>query len=163
LGIQEGMRLYISGALHGARNLEAAREKYEAVAELLTREGFLPYLPYQQTDPAWAQDLEPVRVFSCDLHALSECEMVVAFLDEPSLGVGAEIALAIQQAKSVFGVYREGHQISRFIEGLLASSNHCVLLRYDKLEDIVRAIISRLQGDPADLHPNPVGSPGVRL
>jgi hypothetical protein len=140
MGIQAAMRIYISGALRGANDLEAARVKYETTARLLSREGISAYLPHQQTDPYRAWALEPVTVFSQDLQALSESDAILAFLDEPSLGVGAEIVLAVQNRKPVVGVYRNGNIISRFIEGFLISAN-CSILRYDDLEDLVNQIV----------------------
>lgn len=142
---QDRLRLYISGALQGARDLGAARKKYEAVAERLTRDGFAPYLPHQQTDPILARDIDAVQVFSHDLGVLSECDAVLAFLDEPSLGVGAEIALAIQRGKPVIAVCKRGNRTSRFVEGLLASSRNCTLLRYDDLEEVASSIAASLR------------------
>jgi hypothetical protein len=144
LGIQEGLRIYISGALQGSGDLRAAREKYEALARLLRQEGFAPYLPHMQTDPVLAKNLSSDQVFAQDLQVLSGCDAVVAFLDEPSLGVGAEIALAIQQGKPTIAACKSGSATSRFIEGLIASSTGCTIIRYSGLTDIVTGVMASL-------------------
>jgi nucleoside 2-deoxyribosyltransferase len=134
------MKIYISGALRGSRNLVEAREKYEGVAQSLAARGFSFYLPHQQTDPVWAEELDPVDVFRHDLRELLKCDLVLAFLDEASLGVGAEIVLAVQHAKPVVGAYKRECSLSRFISGFLMTSRQCVLLEYDHLEDLVQWI-----------------------
>jgi len=82
-------------------------------------------------------------VFLKDVEALFSCDVIVAFLDEPSLGVGAEIALAIQQEKVVIGLFRRGSEVSRFIEGLLRVSRNCIVAEYDDLADAVEVVIGR--------------------
>ena len=144
MGIQEGLKVYISGALHGSRDLLAAREKYESVAELLAQEGFEAYLPHLHTDPESAHYLTPSQVFNHDLKVLSECDAVLAFLDEPSSGVGAEIAIAVQQRKPTIAVCRRGETTSRFIEGLIAASSVSVFMEYDTLGDVVNGVVASL-------------------
>jgi nucleoside 2-deoxyribosyltransferase len=139
-------RFYISGALRGSKALSAAREKYEEFACLLTYMGYEAYLPHSQTDPEMDSDMEPSAVFLKDMGALSACDAVVAFLDEPSLGVGAEIALAIQQEKAVIGIFRRGNEVSRFIEGLIRVSENSLMVEYEGLQDAADSVIRKVEG-----------------
>lgn len=138
--------LYISGALRGARSLAAARRKYEDFAGLLACGGkYDTYLPHSQTDPESDSGLDPVAVFTKDVEALLACDAVIAFLDEPSLGVGAEISLAFQHKKVVVGIFKRGTQVSRFVEGLIQVSKGSIL-EYDDLQDGVELVIGELEG-----------------
>lgn len=131
---------YISGALIGSKDLQAARLKYENLANLLNQIDIQPYLPHQQTDPIIMTHLKPEDVFEKDITALYSCDLIIVFLDEPSLGVGAEIALAINQHKQVVAVYPHKQVVSRFILGMLKKYTNSTIIQYSKLDDITKTI-----------------------
>ena len=116
------MMVYISGALKASRDLARARALYESVAEIVTLAGHIAYLPHQFTDPEYAVTASPVQVFQRDLAALRSADGVLAFLGEPSLGVGAEIAICTQAKTPLLGLHRPGDDVSRFAVGLLEAA-----------------------------------------
>lgn len=113
------MRVYISGALKASRDLAAARKLYEYAATSVRRVGVEPYLPHATTDPEKEADLSPISVYHTDITALRSCQAVIAFLDEPSLGVGAELAICAQDDIPVLGLCRSPDEVSRFAIGCL--------------------------------------------
>lgn len=116
------MRVYISGALKASRDLAAARKLYEHAATSVRRDGVEPYLPHATTDPEKEADLSPLSVYHTDVTALRSCQAVIAFLDEPSLGVGAELAICAQDDIPVLGLCRSPERLSRFAIGCLLDS-----------------------------------------
>lgn len=112
-------KVYISGALMGARDLGRARELYEIFASACRDAGWIPYLPHSNTDPDAAATLPASTVVSRDLEELESADVLLAYLGEPSLGVGAEIALAVCRDKPILATYESGRRISRFVLGLL--------------------------------------------
>jgi nucleoside 2-deoxyribosyltransferase len=113
------MKVYVSGPLHGSRDLRVARDLYDSIALELRECGHEPYVPHHSTDPQLASELTSEEVCRRDLKALSECDAIVAHIGAPSTGVGAEIAIALQQGMSVLGIRREHETASRFAEGLI--------------------------------------------
>lgn len=91
------------------------------------RAGHVAYVPHHYTDPLLAEYLSAELVFERDLEALESCDAVVAHIGLPSTGVGAEIALAVEQNCPVLGIKRHTETASRFAEGLLlrAGSEVC--------------------------------------
>jgi nucleoside 2-deoxyribosyltransferase len=143
------VRIYVSGALAASASLCDARAKYEQVAALLRGHQCDVYLPHNFTDPEYGAGASPRKVFERDVQALFSCDVVLAFLDEPSLGVGAEIALALERGVTVFGVWQRGRQVSRFVTGLLESANRGRTAEYVLLEDIVALVTTTAEDNIA--------------
>ena len=120
------MYVYVSGALMGSRDLMTARQNYEFAAECIEDIGHRAYVPHLHTDPVLDPSKTPSQVFETDLRQLKQADLIVAFLDEPSLGVGAELALASEAKIPVLGLHRQGATVSRFVTGLLLSSGNTV-------------------------------------
>lgn len=116
------MRVYISGALKSARSLEAARRLYEHAARAVEMAGHDPYLPHSKTDPERDPGIDSVEVFEQDVSELRRSDAMIAFLDEPSLGVGAELAISAQMNIPVLVLHRSDADVSRFALGCVFSS-----------------------------------------
>jgi len=61
--------------------------------------------------------LTPRRVFERDVEWMRDAECVIAEVSTPSLGVGYEIASALQATKPTLCLYRAGLEISKMITG----------------------------------------------
>lgn len=132
------MKVYISGALSSSSNLRSARDKYGKAADLLTQSGVDAYLPHTETDPISSPGTTPLDVFHTDVNALMASDAILAFLDEPSLGVGAEIAIALANGLAVVGACHMSVDASRFVIGLLEqAAPQAVIVRYETLADLV--------------------------
>ncbi len=137
--------VYISGALAGAQDLSSRCRFYERFASMASTKGISVYLPHTRTHPEADPALLPRQVFDLDLKMIKRCSLLVAFLDVPSLGVGAEIALACEFGIPVLGTTVRGSKTSRFIVGLLDSFPHCIFYEYDEFEDLVTCTGSVLE------------------
>ena len=137
------MRIYVSGALKGSRDLRTARELYERAAATVAAAGHEPYLPHKNTDPEEAAQLPPERVFDTDLNAIRNSHAVLAFLSEPSLGVGAELAICRREAIPLLGLCEEGVEVSRFAIGCLVAGRG-QLVRYGAWTQAQEAILDFL-------------------
>jgi 2'-deoxynucleoside 5'-phosphate N-hydrolase len=113
--------VYISGPLQAASDLAAARDTYEAAAEVCRQAGWDAYVPHQATDPIANADVSSGTVFARDLSRVSQADAILAFIGPPSSGVGAELGIAFAAEKIVIGVYFESERPSRFILGMLQS------------------------------------------
>lgn len=59
----------------------------------------------------------PRRVFQQDIVWLDECDVVIAEVSNPSLGVGYEICYALDKGLNVLCLYQQGLKISKMITG----------------------------------------------
>lgn len=135
------LRVYISGAFVGSRDWDAASQRYEQLGSMLTDSGFSVYLPHANTDPILNADLSPEIVFSRDREEMLKSDVLVALLDEPSHGVGAEICMALCGGMTVLGTCSRERKVSRFIQGLLNTSSKGVFFEYEDLRDIVQKAV----------------------
>ncbi|KQR19141.1 hypothetical protein ASF79_15845 [Agreia sp. Leaf335] len=121
------MRIYISGPLQGARDIDVARRFYDEIAAIVEGAGCEAYVPHHFTDPIQARSLSASSVFASDLAALSAADAVIAHIGLPSTGVGAELALAAASHRKVLGLKRPGEPGSRFAEGLILDAGGSVI------------------------------------
>lgn len=71
------MRVYISGALSGSRDLAAARDLYERAALAVSQAGHEPYIPHATNDPERAATLAPESVYEFDMNAVHRSDAVL--------------------------------------------------------------------------------------
>ncbi len=141
-------QVYLSGALAGAQDLTSRCRFYERFASMASEEGISVYLPHTKTHPQADSGLLPEQVFDLDLAMIRRSSLLVAFLDVPSLGVGAEVALACELGIPVMGTTAYERSTSRFIVGLLSNSRHGTFYQYERLEDLVAHTASILESSP---------------
>ena len=144
------MKFYISGAIQGSSDIESARDIYEHAASAVEQAGAKAYVPMLEQEEMFPKP-DSVGVYETDLQAIVESNGIIVFLDEPSLGTGAEIILAQHYQKSILPVIREGKSFSRFIDGLFRV-NQLPVHEYDgpeTLGEIIHKHVSDLSGRPA--------------
>ena len=136
------MRIYLSGALASAVNLEAACAQYDAIAIGLAAHGIETYVPHHSTHPRLHGQSTPFEVYETDSQRLLTCDAVLALLDAPSFGVGAEIALAVSNGRAVLGAVasQRAARVSRYIAGLLSTGVFPNLVTYEDVSSLVRAV-----------------------
>lgn len=142
--------VYVSGALMNVPDLNRARQMYAAFAAACRKASWRAYLPHTRTDPEFSASLSPESVAKRDLGELGRADVVLAYLGEPSLGVGAEIAVAINQGKRILAIHESGRRVSRFILGLLHDYSSAAVFAFDSEKDACEWItqsLVRYRGD----------------
>ncbi len=84
---------------------------------LLGRVNIHAYLPWLYTDPVAHPHLSPSAVYKKNTRKISESDFVLAYLGEPSLGVGQELEIAHKYQVPVVGLAKRGEQVSRMTLG----------------------------------------------
>lgn len=110
--------VYISGALHQANNLESLVQFYELTAIVCSSYNFIPFVPHLFSHPQNHSELHSKTVFHRDAFFLLNSKIVIAYVGEKSLGVGAEIAFAYAHNIPILLCHERGKKISRFIDGM---------------------------------------------
>lgn len=126
---------YISGALSGADDLSAARHLYAKFAAACAQAGWKGYLPHQNTDPEHSAHLSSAAVTAKDLVEIVRADAVVIYLGQPSLGVGAEVAIAMHLSKPILGLHEKTNQFSRFVKGMLEAYPKAQVFAYETIEE----------------------------
>jgi hypothetical protein len=136
------LRIYISGAFTNISNWIEVSQIYEYVAKSFNQNGFGIYLPHSKTPPTLTEGLTSEEVFLRDFDEIKKSQIIFAFLDNPSHGVGAEIALALNLGLIVVGVSHNNIKISRFIEGLLQNHPNGYFFKYENIDEIQLNFVS---------------------
>ena len=138
------MRIYFSGAIAGGRdNLPVYRH---IVARLKSLGHSVP--TEHVADPNVLDDervVAPRAVYERDVAWINESQAMIADISTPSLGVGYEIACALQRGVPTLCVYREGLFVSKMITG--NPSPHLTIATYRDTAELDRHIdtfLSRL-------------------
>jgi nucleoside 2-deoxyribosyltransferase len=139
------VRAYVSGALNNVADLAAARTLYETLGDACDAAGCPAYVPHQHADPERDPQMSNREVAERDLAAIAAADVVVAHLGEPSLGVGAELALALHTGKRILALARDDQRVSRFALGLLElHPGQAEILRYRTIDEACAWIGAKL-------------------
>ena len=88
-------------------------------------------------DPQFLGLAEPDEIYRRDVHNVRMCDFVVAEISNPSIGVGMEDMLAIEQMKPVLKFHETDEEpLSRMISGAEGK----VLLEYSNIQDVERIL-----------------------
>jgi hypothetical protein len=137
------MRIYFSGAISGGR------ENLPVYQHIVTRLKALGHeVPSEHVANARVLEEEasvsPRAVYERDIGWIRVCDAMIAEVSTPSLGVGYEIARALQEGKSVLCVYRKGLFVSKMVTG--NPSPQLCLGTYYNTEDLDHQIDRFLAG-----------------
>jgi 2'-deoxynucleoside 5'-phosphate N-hydrolase len=140
------MKIYFSGSISGGRDHAAI---YQHMVARWQAQGH-NVLSSHVADPLALEsekDRSPREVYERDTDWVKECDALIAEVSTPSLGVGYEIALAVQLGKPVLCVYRSGVQLSKMISG--NSAPHLAVEAYSseaELDEQVEVFLKELTG-----------------
>jgi len=110
------MKIYFSGSISGGREHAAIYQHLVAYLQALGHD----VLSAHVADPDVLdreKDTAPRLVFERDVAWVRQCDVMIAEVSTPSLGVGYEYGLAVQLGKPVLCVYRAGLRMSKMITG----------------------------------------------
>jgi nucleoside 2-deoxyribosyltransferase len=132
------MKFYFASAIRGGREKVNICIK---INEILEQYGEV--LDKHVADPN-VNNLEKNRsfeeIYNRDINWLKECDIVVAEVSTPSLGVGYEIAYAEKLGKRIICVYDASINISAMIGG----NKTIELISYKDLDDLTKKLIYTL-------------------
>jgi nucleoside 2-deoxyribosyltransferase len=141
----EQRKTYISGPLQAVEDIAAARTLYEFLADICRSCGWQAYVPHQHTDPIHHRSMSNVDVFNRDFEAIIGADAIVAYIGQPSSGVGAELGIAFAIHKPIIALYREHDVPSRFLLGMLQHSRHCTVFKYSTIGECRSMLVRGLE------------------
>lgn len=131
------MRIYFSGAILGGR---ADLPCYQHIVERLKSLGHAVPSEHVARPRVLEEEagIGARAVFERDVGWIKTCDVMIAEVSTPSLGVGYEIACAEKAGKPVLCLYRDGLVISKMITG--NPSPHVTVATYPDTAELDRHI-----------------------
>jgi len=129
-------RVYISGALMAAKNLDRVKQLYNEIASICSENGLQPYLPHNNTDPIKNSKVSNKEVFEKDFEELVKSSLVISYIGEPSLGVGAELSICVSNRIPVITITESKRKVSRFLKGMLQTNDNAQAIEFDNKNDL---------------------------
>ena len=142
------MKIYFSGSIAGGRKY---LDIYKKIVAYLKEKGHQVLTDHIIIDNIFEfeNQLKPEEIFQRDIDWLNECDVVIAEVSNPSLGVGYEICHALERKIPTLCIYQTGILVSRMIVG---NTSSCLTLfenpdeesLYQKLEEFLDSIADNL-------------------
>jgi nucleoside 2-deoxyribosyltransferase len=110
------MKIYFSGSISGGRDHAAIYQHLVAYLQALGHDVLSAHVADLEVLER-EKDTLPRLVFERDVAWVHDCDVMIAEVSTPSLGVGYEYGLAVQLGKPVLCVYRTNLRMSKMITG----------------------------------------------
>lgn len=131
------MKIYFSASIAGGRKYLPIYKKIVAHLKKLGHEVLSEHIIRSDIfsdEVRWA----PKAVFEQDIKWLDECDVVIAEVSNPSLGVGYEICYALNRGLKTLCVFQSGLSISKMITG--NNSDNLYLFEYQDVNELFIAL-----------------------
>lgn len=130
------MKAYISGALMGSNDIKKSRKLYQNIGTFCSKNAIQPYIPHLNTDPIFNENISDEEVFERDYHNLVSSQIMVCYLGEASLGVGAEIVFAVKNKLQIITLIEKNRKASRFVLGYLKKYDNHTSICYSEIFEL---------------------------
>ena len=135
------MKIYFAGAIRGGRE---DQQLYLQIINYLKKnnEVLTEHIGDKSINDLGEKDNKDTYIYKRDMEWLKQCELVIAEVTTPSLGVGYEIGRAIQFNKKVLCLYR--YIENKKLSAMLAGNRKIKVIYYKGFEDLKEKIQSFL-------------------
>lgn len=91
----------------------------------------------------------PKDVYNWDIgHCVQGCDALIAVCDEPSIGLGWEMAIAVKLGKPVLALAHHDAKVTRLVLGAEAVESNFNLVRYDNLQEVLPIVDKLFETQP---------------
>lgn len=131
------LKIYFAGSIRGGRE---DIDLYKKIIRHLQLKGevLTEHIGYGEITPEGETGLSDYEIYSRDLHWLSICDIIVAEVTTPSLGVGFEIAKAIGLKKKVLCMFRI--QDEKKLSAMISGCPDILIREYQTFEEAMQII-----------------------
>tara|TARA_B100000029_G_C16862216_1_gene699766 strand:+ start:105 stop:512 length:408 start_codon:yes stop_codon:yes gene_type:complete len=135
------MKIYFAGSIRGGRE---DRRLYLQIINYLKKynEVLTEHIGDESINDLGEKGNKDTYIYKRDMEWLKQCDLVIAEVTTPSLGVGYEIGRAIQFNKKVLCLYR--HIENKKLSAMLAGNRKIKVIYYKGFEDLKEKIQSFL-------------------
>jgi nucleoside 2-deoxyribosyltransferase len=138
------MNIYFAGSICGGRR---DAKLYEKIIDYLKNYGkvLTEHVGDQSLTEEGGDSDDDRYIYDRDMKWLSSTDVIIAEVSTPSLGVGYEIARAIQLSKKILCLYRP--QKGKRLSAMIAGSPNIMNVEYVTLDDAKNAINTFLKNE----------------
>ena len=131
------MKIYFAGSIRGGR---VDRENYLKIIKYLQKYGevLTEHIGDKKISDRGDVGLSEEEIYDRDIKWLTDADVVIAEVSNPSFGVGYEIAKAGTMGKRILCLYKI--KKDKFLSAMIAGSFDVEVRRYSKLEGALRNI-----------------------
>lgn len=136
------MKIYFAGSIRGGRD---DFKIYQSLIEILQNFGSVLTEHVGHSNVVVSEKkLSEKEIHDRDMAWLNQCDLLVAEVTMPSLGVGYEIGRAVENGKRILCLYRP--QVGRSLSAMIVGCEDVVVKEYASVNDakgIIEHFISR--------------------
>ena len=125
------LKIYFGGSIKGGRSKV---EDYKKIVDYLKTVGTV--LDEHVADPnlkSTGKTIGPVEIYKRDVNWINECDILIAEVTVPSLGVGYEIGYAESLNKKIICLYQDNENISAMIKG----NENITHISYNNIDELL--------------------------
>lgn len=129
--MSRNLKIYFGGSIKGGRSKV---EDYKKIVDYLKTIGTV--LDEHVADPnlqASGESITSTEIYNRDVSWINECDILIAEVTVPSLGVGYEIGYAESLNKRIICIYQNDESISAMIKG----NNSITHISYDDVDELL--------------------------
>ncbi|WP_321329438.1 nucleoside 2-deoxyribosyltransferase [uncultured Ilyobacter sp.] len=130
-------KIYFAGSIRGGReNMEI----YAELIEFLSNYGTVltEHVGYKDLEETFESEKSDFAIYDQDIAWLRECDLVVAEVSQPSIGVGYEIGIAESLGKKILCLYNE--EAPKRLSAMLAGNEKISTCFYNTVEHAKRCM-----------------------
>jgi nucleoside 2-deoxyribosyltransferase len=128
-------KIYFAGSIRGGR--EDASLYREIITLLQTRgEVLTEHIGSEGLTPSGETAMSDEEIYRRDMDWLTSSDIIVAEVTTPSLGVGFEIAKALDLGKQVICLFRPGN--GRRLSAMIAGNTDVKIYDYQSMQELVK-------------------------
>lgn len=129
--MSKNLKIYFGGSIKGGRS---KAEDYKKIVDYLKTIGIV--LDEHVADPnlnSSGESINSVEIYNRDISWINECDVLIAEVTVPSLGVGYEIGYAESLNKRIICLYQNNASISAMIKG----NDNITHISYNDIDEIL--------------------------
>ncbi len=143
-GIRNVKKVYFAGSIRGGRDDAPLYFEIIKIIQGLGSEVLTEHIGLKDLSLMGEQDKTTEFIYGRDMAWLKECDMVVAEVTNPSLGVGYELAMAEIWKKPILCLYRP--ESGKSLSAMIAGNPKMKVAEYANLDEAQKVIVAFIAG-----------------
>ncbi|MCX6756001.1 MAG: nucleoside 2-deoxyribosyltransferase [Candidatus Nomurabacteria bacterium] len=131
------MKIYFSGSIRGGRGHQAW---YDYIVKQISNYGEVlsEFVADKSLTSYGTSNMTDEEIYNRDVRLIEECDIVIADVTNPSLGVGYEIAYAEKINKKIYCLYLKSD--NKKISAMISGNKNCEIYPYTSESEITEII-----------------------
>jgi hypothetical protein len=115
--MENGAKVFIAGVMTTAAGLVRLETLYEKIGSICESRNFKTFIPHRDANIRRIHDFTPQKLYLINMEKLVEVDLVIAYVGQPSTGVGMEIQQACVLGKDTILISEADSPVSMLLTG----------------------------------------------